>query len=378
MRVENFALEQRANASKSLYSAAKLGSVARACGPKSRTSDATGLGNRAARPMGEAESMKTKRVDLTPLFRKVTRRSLQMPALAAVCVLAVTNVTAQTAQKHPTPSQHEKKRHVAAGIKSPEPQPEVPLIAPPPPPPAPPLTLEQMPPQRPQITWDGQQLTIISQNSTLSDILREVGRLTGAAFDMPPNGSRERVAAQLGPGPAREILSALLSGTEFDYVIQASETDPAAIRSMLLTLRDKGDGAASKNGSSMVAENTARSPYGRNARATPTTEGTPAPETTASVQPEDPVEPRAPSGQASAAATQSAVVPTAQPAVETPSATTASLQTTEPELVPSAATSQANTVQSPLSESEQRVQQMQNMFEQRKQMMEEARKPPAN
>ena len=111
-----------------------------------------------------------------------------------------------------------------------------------------------MPPRKPEVSWDGQQLTIISANSTLADILAEVRRLTGASLDVPPNAAHERVAAQLGPGLARDVLSTLLAGTNFDYVIQASETDPAAIRSVFLTARGNTDTTGARGNTPMVAD----------------------------------------------------------------------------------------------------------------------------
>ena len=52
-------------------------------------------------------------------------------------------------------------------------------------------------------------------------------------------------------------------------------------------------------------------------------------------------------------------------------------ESNQAELTASAAVSDSST-QAPVSESEQRIQQMQNMFQQRKQMIEDSRKPPAN
>jgi hypothetical protein len=81
----------------------------------------------------------------------------------------------------------------------------------------------------PQVSWDGSQLTITADNSTLADILVAIRTRTGAEIDVSANASRERIAARLGPGPTREIIATLLSWTDFDYIIQASDNDPAGI-----------------------------------------------------------------------------------------------------------------------------------------------------
>ncbi len=95
----------------------------------------------------------------------------------------------------------------------------------------------------PTISWDGRQLTIDADNSTLSEILLGIRARTGASIDMPPSTSAEKVFVHLGPAPIREVLSSLLYGTDFDYVIQASDTDERGLRSVTLTEREKGDKA---------------------------------------------------------------------------------------------------------------------------------------
>ena len=95
----------------------------------------------------------------------------------------------------------------------------------------------------PMISWDGKELTIDADNSTLSEILLGIRARTGASIDMPPSTGAEKVFVHLGPAPIREVLSSLLYGTDFDYVIQASDTDERGLRSVTLTEREKGDKA---------------------------------------------------------------------------------------------------------------------------------------
>lgn len=100
-----------------------------------------------------------------------------------------------------------------------------------------PLGTEGTAPSVPQVTWDGNLLTIITDNATLSDILAAVSARTGAQIDAPANASSERMAARLGPGPAREVMATLLSWTDFNYIIQASDTNPLGIQSVSLSPR---------------------------------------------------------------------------------------------------------------------------------------------
>jgi hypothetical protein len=104
----------------------------------------------------------------------------------------------------------------------------------------------------PKITYAGGQLRIDALGSTLAEVLTQVAALTGAKIDVPAAAESERMpVVELGPGPARQILAELLSDSNFDYLIQASDADPERIQSVLLMPRGKkGSGT---NGSDAVA-----------------------------------------------------------------------------------------------------------------------------
>ncbi len=112
-------------------------------------------------------------------------------------------------------------------------------------PPAPP-TPAQLPPSLPKVVCSGDQLTISAENSTLESILAAVRNCTGAKIEVPAGAATTRTFEELGPGPIRRVLDALLSGTEFNYVIESSDADPKKLQSVLLSERKKepGSGAA--------------------------------------------------------------------------------------------------------------------------------------
>lgn len=128
-----------------------------------------------------------------------------------------------------SPSSAAPQHHARKHPVKPQPAP----VAQPAPAPAP-LSLEQMPATPPQVTYHDNQLTIVAPNSNLSDILRAVRNQTGAAVDFPANAT-ERVAAHFGPGPARDVLAALLNGSHFDYVMLGSVANPGAVERIILT-----------------------------------------------------------------------------------------------------------------------------------------------
>jgi hypothetical protein len=146
-------------------------------------------------------------------------------------LLVLASASAQTAIPH-------KARHKARKAKAP---PQV-VLPPLPRGPLPQVPLDQLPATPPQVDYQDGRLTIVAQNSTLSDILHEVNKRTGASIEVPPNAT-EHVVARLGPAPARDVLATLLNGSSFNYVMVGSVADPAALSSIVLTSKPAGGAA---------------------------------------------------------------------------------------------------------------------------------------
>jgi hypothetical protein len=102
--------------------------------------------------------------------------------------------------------------------------------------PLPQLPLDLMPAAPPKVSYQNGLLTIVAQNSTLGEILRDVRKLTGASIDVPPNAT-ERVVTRLGPGAPRDVLASLLNGSSFNYVMVGSSSNPSSIVSVVLTTK---------------------------------------------------------------------------------------------------------------------------------------------
>lgn len=111
----------------------------------------------------------------------------------------------------------------------------------PPPPPLPSgptgVPVQQMPLDSiaavpPKVTYANNQLTIVAPNSTLADILRAVRKETGAEIDVPV--APERVVTTLGPGPARDVLSDLLNGSRFNYVLLGAPGNETVLTRVVL------------------------------------------------------------------------------------------------------------------------------------------------
>jgi hypothetical protein len=94
-------------------------------------------------------------------------------------------------------------------------------------------SLEQMSPSPPQVTYSEDTLSIHANNATLGDILDAVHQQTGATVDLPENAT-DRVVGQFGPGPVRDVLTALLNGCHFNYVLLGSTTNPSGLERIVL------------------------------------------------------------------------------------------------------------------------------------------------
>jgi len=111
-----------------------------------------------------------------------------------------------------------------------------PLVLPPlPPGPLQQVPMDKIPAIAPQVTYENGQLKIVADNATLGSILKDVRQLTGASIDLPPNGAPERVVTNIGPGAPRDVLALLLNGTQFNYVMLGSSSDPGAVSSVVLS-----------------------------------------------------------------------------------------------------------------------------------------------
>lgn len=83
-------------------------------------------------------------------------------------------------------------------------------------------------------------LAIKSNKSTLSEVLFAVQQRTGAEMAIPAGAEQERVVADLGPGPAQEVLAHLLNGSRFNFLILNSANNPLQLDRVILTPRGEG------------------------------------------------------------------------------------------------------------------------------------------
>jgi hypothetical protein len=169
-------------------------------------------------------------------------------------VAKATTSTTKVASKAPSAATAKVARTATAtgkktkGKKVQEPPPQAQVQLPPPSPPTP----AQLPPTPARVTMRNGLLTIDANNSTLADVLTGVRRETRAAIDLPAGASTERVVANLGPGTPQNVLTALLNGSRFDYIILGSEDQRDAVQRVIL--RAKSGPEPTPGGPPVVAQ----------------------------------------------------------------------------------------------------------------------------
>jgi hypothetical protein len=130
--------------------------------------------------------------------------------------------------------------------------------------PAPPLVVA-MP--KVAVTYRAGLLGIQADRATLAEVLYEVRRKTGADIAIPPGAEQDRVVANLGPAGPNEVLSSLLNGSRFNFILMASPGDPNQLRSVLLTPKEPSiqrplaDSGQSANGDTGLPATNSTSAY---------------------------------------------------------------------------------------------------------------------
>lgn len=124
-----------------------------------------------------------------------------------------------------------------------------------------PSTPPETPAKPPVVTFKDGQLTIVAENSIFRDVLEAVREKTNADLDIPAEGGNERVFVSLGPGTARHVLDAFLAGSSFNYVMSGSPEDPTVLAKIVLFAKPAADKSGVQDALSRPTR--ARSPFVR-------------------------------------------------------------------------------------------------------------------
>jgi hypothetical protein len=148
-----------------------------------------------------------------------------LPPVLAQTVAKQAQAPAPAAQQKPATQKHHRKPKAEPVA---EPAPPVPTVAP---------NMLDQPASPATVKAANNELTVTAENSSLSQILRQVSSQTGMRLD--GISADERVFGSFGPGATREVLTALLNGTSYN-MIMVGDLPNGAPRELLLSRRSGG------------------------------------------------------------------------------------------------------------------------------------------
>ncbi len=161
------------------------------------------------------------------------RISPMIAARTRVMTLAILSTLVLLVQAESQSKPHYAKTRTAASHRHKAEVIEATPLPPPPPSPIPEMSLQELPPQTPEVAYANGRLTVNAESASLADICEAISKHTGTQIDTPPEGS-ERFAVHLA-GTPREVISSLLNGSQLGYIILASPEDPTMVRKVVLT-----------------------------------------------------------------------------------------------------------------------------------------------
>ncbi|MGB0038199.1 MAG: AMIN domain-containing protein [Terriglobales bacterium] len=85
------------------------------------------------------------------------------------------------------------------------------------------------------VSYENGLLRVHADKATLSQVLYEVHLRTGAEIAIPAGAEQEKVSADLGPAPARDVLGELLNGSAYNFIFVGDEL---ALQRVILTRRE--------------------------------------------------------------------------------------------------------------------------------------------
>ena len=86
-----------------------------------------------------------------------------------------------------------------------------------------------------RVSFQNGLLSVRADKATLTQVLLEVQRQTGADIAVPADAEQEQVVADLGPAPAKEVLAALLYGTHYNFILLGYDGDAGSVQRVILS-----------------------------------------------------------------------------------------------------------------------------------------------
>jgi AMIN domain-containing protein len=105
------------------------------------------------------------------------------------------------------------------------------------------------PPKKVEIKLQDDKMSLVSNKASLAEVLNEVHAQLNADIPIPAGAEQELVAVVLGPGTQREVISKLLEGSRYNFIIVGTDQDANKVERVILSPKTPGGVVAGAGGS---------------------------------------------------------------------------------------------------------------------------------
>jgi AMIN domain len=105
------------------------------------------------------------------------------------------------------------------------------------------------PPKKVEIKLQDDKMSLVSNKASLAEVLNELHAQLNADIPIPAGAEQELVAVVLGPGTQREVISKLLEGSRYNFIIVGTDQDANKVERVILSPKTPGGVVAGAGGS---------------------------------------------------------------------------------------------------------------------------------
>jgi hypothetical protein len=109
------------------------------------------------------------------------------------------------------------------------------------------------PSQQVAITYDHKLLSVRAHGVSLRSVLELIGKRTGTEIDFGAGSDAGGIYVDLGPATVRDLLRELLNGSQLNYVMLRSGSDPGFVERLVILGTEHGPGSVDQPSSAVVA-----------------------------------------------------------------------------------------------------------------------------
>ena len=100
-----------------------------------------------------------------------------------------------------------------------------------------------------EVTLQDDKLRLVSNKASLAEVLNELRTQLKADIGVPVGADQEVVAVMLGPGTQREVISKLLEGSRYNFIIVGTDADANKVERVILSPKSPGGVVSSASSS---------------------------------------------------------------------------------------------------------------------------------